>query len=431
MKTIKLAFASFILLSTFVSCRVLRLAQFYISENHQKPQFPSRTVSNDSLSSFQFKQGNPELSDFIAQLNYTPRFKNKKGESFELDTYLDKESKTTAFLVIRRDSILFENYYEGYDDKSLLPSFSVAKSFTSALMGIAIQEGKIDSEEDLVIKYLPELKDIHPNWQEVRLKHLLNMRSGLSFNEENYVNPYSGVASLYMAKDVRKVLRKTPFKGKPGSIHYYSSLDTEILGLVLEKALDMPLSSYLETKIWKPCGMESIAEWDIDSEKHQHAKAFCCIKSVARDYAKFGRLYLKNGNWNGKQIIHEDWINKSTQPDFSNNCYQYQWYSLKRGARTVNNEQNQFELLTFADSVSAAKELNSSPYEGVTRSWQEKNEWVIRKCGPGFYALGILGQEVFVNPETEMIFVRLGKKWDVSNQRIFSYIERSLAKAKR
>jgi len=263
------------LLPLLSGCRLVKLGQFYLSENHQKPKYPSRIVSNDPAQIFTFKKGEANVQKQISDIIYTPG--GKKGKPTPLNTYLDRDTKTTAFLVIRRDTILFEKYYDKFDENSLLPSFSVAKSFTSALMGIAIQEGYIQSEEDLVITYLPELKDIHPYWKLMTIRHLLNMQSGIDFNEESYVNPYSSIANLYMAKDILKLVKKAKFKYQPGRKHYYSSLDSNILGLLIERATNTNLAEYLTTKIWQPCGMESGGFWSMDSNKSQNTKAYCCL----------------------------------------------------------------------------------------------------------------------------------------------------------
>jgi len=407
-------------------CRVIKLGQFYLSENHQKSKQHSLEIKSNQNEKFEFYSGKEEIFELIENIPYKPpAHRNKKGLTYKLGEYLDEKTQTTAFLVIRKDTILFEKYFEGYDEQSLLPSYSVAKSFTGALTGIAIQEGFLKSEKDLVVKYLSELKELHPNWELMTIDHLLNMRSGIKFNENNYVNPYSGITDLYMTKDVWKILKKASFEARPGTRHYYSSLDTEIMGLILEKAIGKSLSEYLEEKIWKPCGMESDANWAVDSKKKMHTKAFCCISAVARDYAKFARLFLENGNWNGMQIIDSTWIEKSITPNFKNNCYQLFWYS-KKGSKVAKDQVGKYKLMMFSDSISASSNIENPKFEHVKKHWSKKDNWIIQKCGPSFYALGVFGQEVYVNPETEMIFIRLGKKWDTSNPQLFELIQKEI-----
>ena len=137
------------------------------------------------------------------------------------------------------------------------------------------------------------------------------------------------------------------------------------MSLIVEKATSMKINKYLEQKIWQPIGMESDATWSIDSEENQTIKAFCCINAVARDYAQFGRLYLNNGNWDGQQVVPEDWVKRSTSiindsKDSQGYPYTYQWRVLDNGA---------------------------------------------------FFAKGVMGQYIFVYPEKNLIFVRMGKDY--------------------
>lgn len=407
----------------FLNCRVVKFGQFYLSENHQKPKQEKVVVSNNPTQAFQFAKADKNYQDFISNISYRP-YRRKKAEPFPLSEYLDKKTRTTAFLVVKKDTILFEEYYEGYDQNSLLPSWSVSKSFSSALAGIAIQEGYIKAS-DTITKYLPELKNYNDHWNYLTVNHLLNMRSGIDFDEDSYINPYSSVADLYMSKDFMKLLKKVKFIAEPGSRHYYSSLDTELLGLALEKALNKSLSKYLEEKIWIPLGMESEAEWTVDSKSNNNTKAFCCLNATLRDYAKFARLYLNHGNWNGTQIIDSSWIAKSVLPDFTNNCYQNQWYSEKSYQYSTDSQGNS-RLMTFKDSTSAAQQISKPNYQHPRKHWTNQNEWIIQECGPDFYALGIFGQEVYIDPESEMIFIRLGKKWDTSSRSLFSLIKNKL-----
>lgn len=270
----KAIYTTLFLVCILSGCRIIKLRQFYASENHQSPKQHTLPIKNNENSIFKFHPNHKKYQELIENIQYKPSYyKNKKDLKYNLSEYLDRETETTAFLVIRRDTVIFEKYFEGYNQHSLLPSFSMAKSFTSALVGIAIKKGDIKSEFDVVTKYLPELKAHNPNWDLMTIEHLLNMRSGISFDEENYINPYSGIADLYMTNNVLKVIKKVKFASKPGLVHYYSSLDTEILGLIIERATGISLSEYLQMNIWQPCGMESAATWAIDSKKRKNTKA--------------------------------------------------------------------------------------------------------------------------------------------------------------
>ena len=406
-----------------MGCRVIKMSQFYLSENHQKPKQEKVHISNDPTAVFKFKNGGTKYHEFIYNISYTPYTKKKKKE-YKLSEFLDKKTRTTAFLVVRKDSILYEDYFEGYDESSLLPSWSVAKSFTSALVGIAEQEGFLRTS-DSITKYFPELSNISSYWDELTVEHLLNMRSGIYFDEENYTNPFSSVADLYMSKDFMQILQRAKFIAKPGATHYYSSFDTEILGLVLEKSINQPLSKYLQDKIWKPLGMESSATWTIDSKSTQNTKTFCCLDVTLRDYAKFARLYLNKGYWNGKQIIDSSWVIQSISPNFDNDCYQNQWYSQSKGSGYYLDSIGELKQTTYQDSIIASKSITNTEYQRVLK---QGTKWIIKSCGPEFYALGIFGQDVYVDPDTEMIFIRLGKKWDTSSVDIFYLIRHELKK---
>ncbi|MEM8524129.1 MAG: serine hydrolase [Bacteroidota bacterium] len=411
------------------SCRVVKYAKFYLSKNHQKPKFDEQVIHHDENNIFQFKRGLSYYDSLIANLEYrVSNYKPKKYPSrMSLDEYLDEVTKTTAFLVIRNDSILYERYFGGFDEFSQLPSFSVAKSFTSALVGIAVQEGFIKSINDPVTKYIEEVRGLAPEWEELTVEHLLNMRSGIDFNEDSYQNPYATIADLYMKKNVVKVIQKMEFKHPPGTRNYYSSMDTQILGLIVQRATGKSLAAYMEEKVWKPIGMESDARWFVDSKKYGIAKAFCCLHPIARDYAKFGRLYLNNGNWNGQQIIDQSWVEHSMQPDFDNNCYQYQWYSGGKGYNQEQDEDGKWRVKLYADSLAAVQAIENPEYQTVRPSVRQKGKWYIRNCGSEFYALGIFGQELHVFPEENLIFVRLGERWDTPTRNIIYQIKKALS----
>ena len=414
-----------LILLTACGCRIVKMGQFYLSENHQKPKQEKLSISNDPLNIFRFSSADKKYNEFIADISYTP-YSRKKRERYKLSEYLNAKTRTTAFLVVRRDTILFEEYYEGFSQYSLLPSWSVAKSFTSALVGIAIHDGFLSSSDNVTM-YFPELANASSYWSRLTVGHLLNMRSGIDFNEDNYTNPFSSIADLYMSKSFMELLRNLEFKYYPGANYNYSSLDTQILGLILERAIGMPLSEFLQDKIWKPLGMESNATWAVDGISTMSTKAFCCLDASLRDYARFARLYLKKGNWNGKQVIDSTWIAESIIPNFNNDCYQNQWYSQKSYHFSRDSLGNH-HISIFADSSSAQEQVEMDLYQRPRRHWDRDGDWVILNCGPGFYALGIFGQEIYIDPEEEMIFIRLGEKWDTLNPNMFSLIRNKLKK---
>ena len=227
---------------------------------------------------------------------------------------------TQAFLIIRHDTILFEYYAEGSTSKSLFPSYSIAKSFTSALIGIAIQEGFINSVDDAVNKYLPEL-NFHPYFNRLTIRHLLNQTSGIKYS-------LLMDADIYYGKDFRKGVKNIEFETAPGKTQSYLNINYQLLGMMLERATGIPPGKYLQDKLWTPLGMESDAFWSAD-KKNSMAKTFCCLNASAVDYAKFGRLYLHNGIWEGKQIIARHWIEQSISSDTTQGSsfgYNFGWH---------------------------------------------------------------------------------------------------------
>lgn len=287
-----------------------------------------------------------------------------------LPTSLEKvneELETVAFLVIAKDSILYEKYWDGYSENSKSNSFSMAKSIVSMLVGAAIKDGSIKSVEQPVSDFLPGFKE--GDKSRITIKHLLWMSSGLNW-DESYSNPLSMTTEAYYGTDLKKIIGRLQPVEVPGQQFSYKSGDTQLLGFVIEAATGKSLSEYAEEKIWKPIGAKNDAEWSVDKPDGIE-KAYCCFFSNARDFARLGRLYLHNGTWNGDTIVPPDYVRASLTAnglqDAANgekvNFYGYQWWLLPN-------------------------------YKGQDI----------------FYARGILGQYIVVIPEKEIIIVRLGKK---------------------
>jgi CubicO group peptidase (beta-lactamase class C family) len=271
--------------------------------------------------------------------------------------------QSVALLVVKQDSVLFEKYWDGYSDSSHSGSFSVAKSITSLLMGIAIQKGIIASENDPVGKYLPEFKDSLRG--QLTIRHLLTMSSGSDW-DESYANPLSVTTEAYYGSDLYKTATGVAIIKTPGSFHQYKSGDTQLLGLVLEKATGMSLAQFAAQNLWQPLGAQHPAFWSTDHEQG-HTKAYCCFNSNARDFARIGKLMLDSGRVNGQALISPDYWKSSTTPcniaDGSGqacNYYGYQW-------------------------------------------------WIMPQEQEIYYARGILGQYIICIPSKKMIVVRLGK----------------------
>ena len=237
-------------------------------------------------------------------------------------------TQTTAFLIIKDDRLIYENYFNGYGRDSINTSFSVAKSFVSALVGIAIDEGLIDSVDDPITRYIPELEDRDIRYSAITIKDLLSMASGLRYVEEE--TPFSDDTKTYYDPNLRAVALSAIIEEEPGKTFHYNNYNYLLLGIILERATGMPVAKYMEEKLWKPLGMEAPASWSLDSKASGFEKMESGINARAIDFAKFGRLYLNNGsNWNGQQIISEKWIKTSTSANTTSDPaieYQYGWW---------------------------------------------------------------------------------------------------------
>ncbi len=208
---------------------------------------------------------------------------------------------TLSFMIIRNDSIIYENYANKYTDTSVLSGFSVAKSFVSTLIGIAIDEGKIKSVRQPITDFIPELTD--KGFGKITIKNLLNHTSGIRFSKQRY-NPNSDNAQFYYTKNLRTKTLQSKIEEAPGLYFNYQSENYQLLGLIIERATHQTLSNYLQEKIWKPLGMENNGFWNIDNSSNTGIeKAFCCLNATTHDFAKLGRLFLDKGSWNGRQLI--------------------------------------------------------------------------------------------------------------------------------
>lgn len=305
---------------------------------------------------FRFYEANPEL-----QLGATIEVDSRKIDASDipLELFL-QEHKTLSFLIIRNDTILYQYYDPLLNDSSIVTSFSVAKAFISGLIGIAISEGSIPGVNTSIVKYFPELTN--QGFEPVTIDHLLDHTSGIHYKETK--NHVGGNLEFYWGKNLSKdIFNIHPFF--PAGDHFeYSNINSQLLALILERATGMSVSQYLQEKIWKPLGMEYPASWSLSSiEPDGVEKAFCCLNARTVDFAKFGRLYLNRGNWNGKQIIPESWIDL-----------------------TLHSSKDMGQRLTY------------------------HYNWGIgpKKYG-SFYAIGLYGQFIYVYPEKNVIIVRFGK----------------------
>ena len=258
---------------------------------------------------------------------------------------LNEQRETKSFLVIKNDSIVFEKYYDGYDENSLSNSFSVAKSIVVSLMGKAIMEGKIKGLDQPVSDYFDEYKEGLAS--ELTVGDLASMSSGMKWNEK-YYSVINITSESYFTDDLRSVILRQKIIDKPGQSFRYSSGDTQLLAMVIEKATGTTLSDYLSEKFWKPMGAENNALWQLDSDNYGMEKAYCCIASTARDFARFGKLYINNGKWGNEIILDSSFVELATKPVFDTSPYYgYGWWLYNFEGKkvfTMNGHRGQFVI---------------------------------------------------------------------------------------
>jgi CubicO group peptidase (beta-lactamase class C family) len=331
--------------------------------------FPSRTIQN-APPVFHF----PAPGDRAALL---PRLDQVvpegAGAGETLDRFLERNG-TTAFLVIRDGQLLFERYYNGFTHDAVCTSFSTAKSFVSALLGIALDERLIEGLDDPLVRYLPELDAAQ--FANISLRHLVSMSSGLKYNLHGFL-PWQDEPRVYYSPDLRRLATQARRAEPPGVRFQYNNYNLLLLGLLLERVSGGSVSAYLQEKIWQPLGMEAPASWSLDSPQSGMEKMESGLNAWAIDFAKFGQLYLQGGGWGGRQIVPESWVRQST--------------TLEPGAKWTN----------------------------------YKYLWWLPRSGQGrFMAVGNLGQFIYVAPDKRCVIVRFGrgrpKRWQMVYPKLFA-----------
>lgn len=218
---------------------------------------------------------------------------------------------TQAFLVLRDGRIVYELYANGGSREGWVTSFSVAKSMLSVLVGLAVQDGAIRSLDDPVTRYLPELRARDARFEQVTLRHLLRMASGIRYAEFPFL--HGDDAKTYYDPDLRRLaLEDTRVDGPPGQRFHYNNFHPLLLGLVLERATGQPVAQYLERRLWQPAGMVGAASWSLDSEASGFEKLESGVNARAEDFARLGLLMLQRGRIDGRQVVPAGWAEEST-----------------------------------------------------------------------------------------------------------------------
>ena len=312
------------------------------SSPHDVERFPQRAIANGTAPSQLPQNPSPQLFQTI-QYSQAGQLKQTTLNEF-LNT-----TDTTSFIVLKDGTILDESYANGYTRDSIVTSFSVAKSFTSALIGIAINEGYIGSVDDPIVMYLPELRG--RGLDSATIRDLLMMSSGTAFaHQSSQPPPLNGLpfnddTRTTYYPDIRSlVLSVQPGANPPGTVFEYNKMVPGLLGVILERTTHRSVSQYLQEKIWQPVGMEYAASWSLDSTYSGFERMESGLNARAIDFSKFGQLYLDNGSWNGIQIIPVAWVSQSTTPDPTDNrpwlmnefwkdaggYYKYLWWGRNR-----------------------------------------------------------------------------------------------------
>ncbi|MCB0469519.1 MAG: serine hydrolase [Flavobacteriaceae bacterium] len=246
-------------------------------------------------------------------------------------TKTNQELGTIAYVIIKNDSIWFEDYYEDFNEASKSNSFSMAKSYVTALLGKAIMQGHIKSLDQPICDFIPEFCDGQA--AKVTVGDLSSMSSGSNW-DERYYSPFSITTRAYFDDDLEKVAESVKIVNEPGQAFKYASGDTQLLAIVLEKATGKKLYDYLTEELWKPLNCENQALWQIDSKDHDLVKAYCCIASNAKDFARLGKLYKDHGKWNGKQVLDSSFVAKCITPRFPESPeYGYGWWMKDLGSK--------------------------------------------------------------------------------------------------
>jgi len=346
---------------------VNRILRWGNSDVYDYQKFPKR-VLEASDSPFEFSLN---LDEEHVRTQFEAASAIEDFDSFLVD------NRTQAFIVIQDDEIIYEEYFNGASRDSIVTSFSTAKSFTSALIGIAISEGHIKSVNDPITDYLPELLDRDPAFENITIRDLLMMSSGIRYEEFPFVN--GDDAKTYYYPDLRQLaLEDTSIVGVPGKKFHYNNFHPILLGVILERATGTSVANYLQEKIWKPIGMQYPGSWSLDTRGFEKMESG--INARAIDFAKFGRLFLHNGNWNGVQVVPADWVTESTQADTS-----------------VDYENYYYDDFIFADGRGYYKYM----WWGIQRDNQNYD----------FMALGNYGQLIYISPQSNLIILRYGESY--------------------
>ncbi len=334
-----------------------------------------------SITPFKFKEAgnNNLLKDKMLT------FKNK---TISVEDQL-KKNYTQSFLVIRNDSILYENYFHKGGKNQISNVFSVSKSWTSLTLAIAVQKGYMDLE-DPVQKYIPNLSK---ELKQITLRELIDMRTGIEYNEtKGMTNPNSIISDMAYNKDIDKVMiKRTKSEIEPNIRFKYQSINTQLVSMAIEKATGQSFYDFFKINLWDVLGMETSGAWLVDN--NNVVKSFFGLTISTRDNAKMGKLLLDGGVWQGKQLIPKWYVDQIVKIEKPRNGYYYS-LSFRHNVRYI--PIKEWDGKQPADGRYQKVKINKKIYVAIPFENDD------------FYADGMMGNHVYVFPKTNAIVVRHG-----------------------
>lgn len=338
---------------------VLRILRYGDTNIDDYSHYPGRELQpSDDPIRFDAGGGGLELS---------PQVLTELGAVPDLDQWLES-TDSIAFLVVQGDTVRHESYFQGHSASSISQLFSVSKSVTSALIGMAIDDGYLEGASQPITDLVPELAGA--GFDQVTLAHLLTMMSGSSYVEND--NPFGEHVRLNFTPNLEQQILAFELERPPGELFRYKSGDNALLGLALDRALGAEtITEYAQRRLWTPLGMQDRGVWTIDDEPDGLEKTWCCLATSARDLTKLGRLFLQHGSWNGEQLLSTEWVERSTGTRVPAAAWPEDYYAIG--------------------------------WRGYGYQW-----WLASPAQGDYFALGKDSQFLYANPAADLVIVRLG-----------------------
>ncbi len=364
-----------LVISIFILPKVVRVHK--VKTLYNKDKIIYNFVNMDKIFPTRNIKASKDPKPIKKNIKSLPETFSFEGELMNLKEYLDY-FWSDGMIVIHKDEIVYENYWLGNDESKKHISWSVAKSFISALVGIALEERLIDSLEDPITKYLDDFKNT--GYDGVSIKDVLQMSTGVLFNEDyadndSDINRFGrAIATGTSMRDFSKTLTR---EKEPGTYMHYVSINTQVLGFLLQEVTDRSISEYLYEKIWNPLGMEDSAYFILDDVEDEFALGG--LNATLRDYAKFGLLYLKKGRWNDSQILSDQWVDNSHKTDEEH-------------------------------LVPGVRDTSSNPW-GYGYQW-----WVPGFPDTDYIASGVYNQYIYIDPESEIVIAKTSSNYKYTSE---------------